>query len=111
MASGKHGHTLHIAGSTTGIAAADMGPCDLGTAIVHRACVDYLMVLRGRMTHGHSPVGTRDELERFFRSAWFGILCDADGETLLSELRRLNKKGIKTIHYAEWSKQDERSIE
>ena len=107
MASGKHGHTIRISGSTTGSAAADVGPSDLGTAIVHRACVDYLMILRGRDFHSHSRVGTRAELEKFFRSAWFGILCDADGELLLSELRRMHKAGKKSIHYGVYSDREE----
>ena len=99
MASGKHGHTIRIAGSTTGSAAPDTCPGDLCTAIVHRACVDYLSALRGRTHHGRDRLATKEELERFFHSAWFGILCDADGELLISELRRMNKAGKKSIHY------------
>lgn len=103
MASGKHGHTIRIAGGTMGSPAPDTCPGDLGTAIVHRACVDYLMILRGRTHHNHGRVGTREEIEQFFRSTWFGMLCDADGELLLSELRRLNSAGRKTIHYGVYS--------
>lgn len=101
------GHKTRVTASTAGTGSLDTCPGDLGTAIVHRACVDYLMILRGRDFHGHSRVGTRAELEKFFRSAWFGILCDADGELLLSELRRMHKAGKKSIHYGIYSDREE----
>ena len=99
MASGKHGHTIRPARTTTGSAALDAGPGELGTAIVHRACVDYLMVLRGRTKHGHVHLASREELEKFFHSAWFSMLCGADGDAILAELQRINRAGKKTIYY------------
>ena len=78
----------------------------MGTAIVHRACVDYLAALRGHSVYYHSSIGTPEEIESFFKSAWFGFLCDADGEALIYELRRLYKAGRKSIHYAENSREE-----
>ena len=97
------GHKSKATASTMGENSADMCPCDLGTAIVHRACADYLMILRGRTHHGHSVVGTTAEIEQFFRSRWFGFLCDADGDAILDALRRMSKQGKKTIHYGVYS--------
>lgn len=99
--------SVGISGSTMGRAVLDACTGDLCTAIVHRACVDYLSALRGRTHHGHNRLATKEELERFFHSAWFGILCDADGELLLSELRRMNKTGKKSIHYGVYSENRE----
>lgn len=98
---------IRAAASTVGHAVLDACVGDLGTAIVHRACVDYLSALRGRTHHGHDRLDTREELERFFRSPWFGRLCEADGEALLSELRRMNKAGQKAIHYGVYSQNRE----
>ena len=103
MASGKHGHTIRLAGSTTGIAAPDTCPGDLGTAIVHRACVDYLSALRGRTHHGHDRLDSREQLEKFFHSRWFGYLCGADPDAIIYALRRLHKAGKKSIHYGIYS--------
>ena len=93
------GHKTKVTGSTTGSAALDACPGDLGTAIVHRACVDYLMVLRGRKTHSRDRLETRDEIEQFFRGRWFSVLCGADGDAILAALRRMNSAGIKTIYF------------
>ncbi len=85
----------------------DVWPCDLGTAIVHRACVDYLMLLRGKTHNSHGGIGNLDEIELFFRSPWFHFLCGADGEAILAALRRKNSKGVKTIHYKTYSNQED----
>ena len=91
--------TFRAAFTTTGSAVPDIWPFDLGTAIVHRACVDYLILLRGRRTFSHSPVGNMHEIEQFFHSKWFRYLCDADGEAIIDALRVKNQAGEKTIHY------------
>ena len=94
---------MRVIGSTTGQATPDTWHCDLGTAIVHRACVDYLMVLRGKKQNSKSTIGNLAEIEQFFTGRWFAYLCDADGEALLSELRRKNAAGVKTIYYGKYS--------
>ena len=93
------GHKTRATASTAGVEAVDQCPGDLGTAIVHRACIDYLMLLRGRTHHGHSMIGTTAEIEQFFRSRWFGLICGADGEAILAALRLKHKAGVKTIYY------------
>lgn len=40
------------------------------------------------------PVQRLEEIERFFRGRWFGILCDADGEALLDRLRAMKPQKI-----------------
>lgn len=102
MASGKHGKTIHIGVSDSTMAesgADNWITSDLRAAIVHRACIDYLWVLRGKRQHNHDPIGTKDELERFFHSPWFHYLCGADGDAILEALRLKHKQGIKTIYY------------
>ena len=76
---------------------------DLCTAIVHRACVDYLSALRGRTHHGHDRLASREELEKFFHSAWFGYLCGADGDAIIRALRRMHQAGKKNINYGVYS--------
>lgn len=93
------GHKTRATASTAGVESVDACPGDLGTAIVHRACIDYLMLLRGRTHHGHSSIGSTAEIEQFFRSRWFGVICGADGEAILAALRRKHRQGIKTIYY------------
>ena len=95
--------SVGISGSTMGSAAPDACPGDLGTAIVHRACVDYLSALRGKTYDRHDKLPTREQLEKFFHSMWFRVLCDADADTLLYELRRLSKAGKKSINYGVYS--------
>ena len=106
MALGRHGYYLRSAGSTVGVAAAadgEVGYEDLKAAIVHRACVDYLILLQHRTHSFNHAVGDPGEVERFFRSAWFRALCDADGEALILALRRISRTKRKTIQYARYS--------
>lgn len=100
------GHKTRATASTAGVEAVDQCPGDLGTAIVHRACVDYLMVLRGRTNQSKFPLESREKIEEFFRSRWFCFLCDADGELILEALQQMNKRGQKTIYFT--SHPDER---
>ena len=97
------GHKTRVTASTAGVSGGDVWDCDLGTAIVHRACVDYLSALRGKTYDRHDKLPTREQLEKFFRSMWFRVLCDADADTLLYELRRLSKAGKKSINYGVYS--------
>ena len=100
---GKRGHHVHAAASTLGVAVLQANICDLKTAIVHRACVDYLNALRDKTHERHDKLPTREQLEKFFHSAWFSVLCDADADALLYELRRLSKAGKKSINYGVYS--------
>ena len=97
------GHKTRVTASTEGVSGGDVWDCDLATAIVHRACVDYLSALRDKEYERHDKLPTRDQLEKFFHSMWFRVLCDADADTLLYELRRLSKAGKKSINYGVYS--------
>jgi len=98
MPQGKHGRT-RLVESTAGRPSLDAAPCDLGTAIVHRACVDYLMALRGRKSHNRERMDTPADLERFFRSPWFQYLCNADGDLIIEALQRMHQRGEKTVYF------------
>ena len=62
------------------------GPYGLAAAIILMACKDYMTAIRGR------NAGRRREVERFFKSSWFGVLCDLDPDLLIKQLK-LRAKG------------------
>jgi hypothetical protein len=75
----------------------------LAAAVVEQAIDDYRTCIRGKTLSGESgyrgkssdPEGTRkksiegamNSIERFFRSDWFYILCDCDGEMIIKRLK------------------------
>lgn len=56
---------------------------ELANAIVLQAVKDY------RMTDDEREL---QEIERFFRSAWFGVLTSVDPDLLISKLRKEKKQ-------------------
>ena len=56
---------------------------ELANAIVLQAVKDY------RMTDEKREL---KEIERFFRSAWFGVLTSVDPDLLISKLRKEKKQ-------------------
>ena len=61
----------------------------LANAIVIQATEDYrraLRRLRRDPRHKDSLI-LKDSCERFFRSQWYGVLTDADGEMLMQRIR------------------------
>ena len=52
---------------------------ELAHAIILQAVKDYRL---------HDDEPERDNIERFFRSRWFGILTNIDPEMLISKLRK-----------------------
>ena len=52
---------------------------ELAHAIILQAVRDYRL---------HDDESKRDNIERFFRSRWFGILTNIDPEMLISKLRK-----------------------
>lgn len=63
--------------------------------IIKQACIDYenaLTYLRGRIpstSDGYlQMVKQKKECEAFFRSEYYGILCDIPGELLMSQIRK-----------------------
>lgn len=60
----------------------DEGYKELAAAIVGRAVIDYKTALKCRND------SATYSLERFFRSAWFEVLSDCNGEVLMQMIRR-----------------------
>ena len=56
---------------------------NLANAIVLQAVKDY------RLTDDEAELA---EIERFFRSAWFGVLTSVDPDLLISKLRKEKKQ-------------------
>lgn len=60
---------------------------DLANAVIERAVLDYRMVLSG-YKESYGKILSIKELERFFRSQWFGTLTKIDGERIITEVRK-----------------------
>ena len=82
---------------------------DLANAIIAQAVKDYRQALHFLKRHPHTPdldteeakkdnrkrvlrnkiiknEGERENIERFFRSDWFGLLSNLDGEVLMNRV-------------------------
>lgn len=59
---------------------------NLADAIVVQASRDFRTALRGLRKNPESTMKLR-ELEEFFRSSWFQVLCDLDGVQLVWMLK------------------------
>lgn len=66
----------------------------LAKSIVIQAIEDYRRVLHGiPLFRGGNYMKHRKEIERFFRSEWFSMLCDWDGITLMKTVKE--QEGVK----------------
>ena len=66
---------------------------ELANGIVLRAVLDYKAAMR-RLARGKIVLSTMKEikeLEDFFRSDWFKVLSDLDGEEVIQQLRKGKK--------------------
>lgn len=61
---------------------------ELADAIIKQAVKDYRNALRGRGYDHKPPRECVSEIERFFRSTYFEVLSDVDGENIISLLRK-----------------------
>nr|DAZ62539.1 MAG TPA: hypothetical protein [Caudoviricetes sp.] len=63
---------------------------DLANAIVEQAAKDYMAALRKlrKYPENYRAKAQINELERFFRSDWYGELTDVDGERLMKLLKK-----------------------
>ena len=61
----------------------------LGEAVVLQAAKDYRTVLRRLKwrSDSYELIKEKRSLEHFFRSKWFGTLCDMDGSVLVNRIR------------------------
>ena len=62
----------------------------LANAIVLQAAKDYKAAIRQMKRHPgtRAGMGTVIQIEKFFHSAWFGVLTDIDPDYLIKRLRR-----------------------
>ena len=63
---------------------------NLANAIILQAVKDYRLALKRYSRHPEKDAFTqnKEELERFFRSEWFGVLTNLDPELLICRLGR-----------------------
>lgn len=68
----------------------------LANAIVELAVKDYKKALKYHFKHPQNKEYTRDvaDLERFFRSGWYGMLTDLDAEYLMNGVRAMVRKEV-----------------
>lgn len=61
---------------------------NLSNAIVLQAVDDYRAALAGNGIGKKPPEFVIVEIERFFRSEWFNMLTDVDGDVLIKKIRK-----------------------
>ncbi|MBQ3607088.1 MAG: hypothetical protein II991_02195 [Bacteroidales bacterium] len=61
---------------------------NLSNAIILQAAKDYRTALGGSGIGKRPPGSVIVEVERFFRSEWFDILTNVDGEVLIEKIRK-----------------------
>ena len=68
----------------------------LANAIVELAVKDYKKALKQhyRFSSNKDYADAVTSLERFFRSGWYGMLTDLDGEYLMTGVRRMVHKEV-----------------
>lgn len=68
----------------------------LANAIVEMAAKDYAVALKYHYAHPHLKEYADEvkTLERFFRSGWYGMLTNLDGECLMREIRCMVRKEV-----------------
>lgn len=71
----------------------DEGCFNLIEAIVEQACADYYTALKLQAKNrSTAPNGMLTELRAFFRSEYFGVLCDLDGEEVIEKIESVFEK-------------------
>lgn len=73
----------------------------LAAAIVETSCRDYIMARRAvfkakNQKKRDSAAADVNALLRFFRSKWYGTLCDIDPDTLIAMLDEEADNGLKS---------------
>ena len=68
----------------------------LANAIVELAVKDYKKALKQhrRFLDNKEYADEVASLERFFRSGWYGMLTDLDGEYLMTSIRRMVRQEV-----------------
>jgi hypothetical protein len=62
---------------------------NLANAVVYQAVLDYRAALKRMRRHPRNQEAKDDiaSLERFFRSDWYSVLTDVDGEYLIRKVK------------------------
>ena len=92
----QQGADLHAQGFFSGGGGSSMGSpyTDLATAIVHQAVTDYIKIIRKlwtpnlSMTVKRRCVQKKMEIEAFFHSSWYEMLCDIDPDKVIVNCHR-----------------------
>ena len=68
----------------------------LANAIVEVAVKDYKTALKYHYAHPERNEYAAEvaELEKFFRSGWYGMLTNLDGEYLMAGIRRMVRQEV-----------------
>ena len=68
----------------------------LANTIVELAVKDYKKALKQhyRFPNSEDYAAEVKSLERFFRSGWYGMLTDLDGEYFITGIRRMVRKEV-----------------
>jgi hypothetical protein len=66
---------------------------NLANAIILQAVDDYRNLLRDKQPNIKYLEVSITEIEKFFRSEWFKILTDVDGEYIIKKLRKEYENG------------------
>ena len=68
----------------------------LANAIVELAVKDYRTALKSHYPHPDKKEYADEvkNLERFFRSGWYGMLTDLDSEYLMTSVRRMVREEV-----------------
>ena len=68
----------------------------LANAIVELAVKDYKKALKQHYRFPNNKQFQQEvnSLERFFRSGWYGMLTDLDGEYLMTSIRRMVRQEV-----------------
>lgn len=68
----------------------------LANAIVELAVKDYRTALKYHYRHPDKKEYANEvkNLERFFRSGWYGMLTDLDSEYLMTSVRRMVREEV-----------------
>ena len=68
----------------------------LANAIVELAVKDYRIALKYHYRHPDKKeyADAVDSLEQFFRSGWYGMLTNLDGEVLMTGVRRMVRQEV-----------------
>ena len=68
----------------------------LANAIILQAVADYRVALKKIKAHpkDRKAIDEALEIERFFRSGWYGMLTDLDGEYLMKGVQAIVRKEV-----------------